>query len=151
MARILIIDDDQHSVSILQRVLSRFNHDILHASKGLTGLQIAASEPIDLVLLELTLPDIGGHTVAALINRIPGNIPVVAVTNNVDSATQRRAMTYGCDGYITKPVDTRTFPDQIAHFLRRAGSAGGDGSAEDGAAENEDWQDNLSRRPHTII
>ena len=118
MAKILVIEDDPHSADIVMRVLKRRGHEVLVASEGLTGLKIASQEQIDLVLLDLGLPDIGGHTIAALINRIPGNIPVVAVTASTDLATQKRAMSYGCDGYITKPIDTRAFPDQVAQFIR---------------------------------
>lgn len=118
MARILIIEDDPFSADIVTRVLVRARHEVLHASEGLTGLNIATEEDVDLVLLDLGLPDIGGHTIAALINRIPGDIPIVAVTASNDELTQRKAMTYGCKGYITKPIDTRTFADQIAPFIR---------------------------------
>jgi DNA-binding response OmpR family regulator len=118
MAKILVIEDDPHSADIAARVLKRRGHEVLVASEGLTGLKIASQEQVDLVLLDLGLPDIGGHTIAALINRIPGNIPVVAVTASTDMATQKRAMSYGCDGYITKPIDTRAFPDQVAQFIR---------------------------------
>ncbi|NDJ33900.1 MAG: response regulator [Chloroflexi bacterium] len=119
MAKILIIEDDPHSANIVQRVLSRRGHQVIHAKEGLTGLKMAGEESVDLVLLDLGLPDIGGHTIAALINRLPGDIPIVAVTGSTDAATQRRAMTYGCDGYITKPIDTRAFPAQIESFLNR--------------------------------
>ncbi len=128
MAKILVIEDDPHSADIVTRVLKRRGHEVLVASEGLTGLKIASQEQVDLVLLDLGLPDIGGHTIAALINRIPGNIPVVAVTASTDLATQKRAMSYGCDGYITKPIDTRAFPEQIAQFIRdKQGSPSADG------------------------
>jgi DNA-binding response OmpR family regulator len=117
MTKVLVIEDDPHSADIVSRVLARRGYEVIKAGEGLSGLKIAAHEEVDLVLLDLGLPDIGGHTIAALLNRIPGNIPVVAVTASTDAATQRRAMSYGCDGYITKPIDTRTFADQIAAFL----------------------------------
>jgi two-component system, cell cycle response regulator DivK len=117
MARILIIEDDPQSARLATRVLEREGHEITHTSEGLAGLKIASAGGVDLILLDLNLPDISGHTVAALINRIPGNIPVVAVTASSDLATERRALTYGCDGFITKPIDTREFPGQIAKFL----------------------------------
>ena len=118
MAKILVIEDDPHSANIVQRVLNRRGHEVVHAKEGLAGLKMAGDEGIDLVLLDLGLPDIGGHTIAALINRLPGDIPIVAVTGSTDSVTQRRAMNYGCDGYITKPIDTRAFPGQIEAFLQ---------------------------------
>src|SRR5215213_9135738 len=117
MARILIIEDDPQSARLATRVLEREGHEVTHTSEGLAGLKIASQGDVDLVLLDLGLPDISGHTVAALINRIPGDIPVVAVTASADAATEKRAMTYGCNGYITKPIDTRAFPEQIAKFL----------------------------------
>jgi len=117
MATILVIEDDVHSANIIRRVLSKHGHTIVIESEGLSGLKRAGQGDIDLILLDLGLPDIGGHTIAALINRIPGDIPIVAVTGRTDEPTRKRAMTYGCDGYITKPIDTRSFPDQISAFL----------------------------------
>ncbi len=117
MARILLIEDDPNSARLAIRVLEKEGHEIIHASEGLTGLKLASQDRVDLVLLDLGLPDISGHTIAALMNRIPGNAPVVAVTASNDEATERRAKAYGCDGYITKPIDTRAFPGQIAAFL----------------------------------
>ncbi len=141
MATILLIEDDQMSARLATRVLERAGHAVIHASEGLTGLKIASEQAVDLVLLDLGLPDIGGHTIAALINRIPGNIPVVAVTASTDQVTQQRALTYGCDGYITKPIDTRSFPEQIAHFLGNDGaalkSASNNGSSEAGHEESD--------------
>ncbi len=117
MARILLIEDDVNSAIITQRVLMRAGHDVIHAADGLTGLNIASNEQVDLVLLDLGLPDIGGHTIAALINRIPGHVNIVAVTASTDERTHRRALSYGCVGYLTKPINTRTFADEIAQYL----------------------------------
>lgn len=117
MANILVIEDDPNSARLTTRVLERAGHTVTHVAEGLTGLRMAGQTKPDLILLDLGLPDISGHTVAALINRIPGSTPIVAVTASADEATQRRALTYGCAGYITKPIDTREFPDQIADYL----------------------------------
>jgi CheY-like chemotaxis protein len=131
MARILIIEDDPQSARLVTRVLEREGYETIVATEGLTGLKIAGQGDIDLILLDLGLPDISGHTIAALINRIPGNIPVVAVTASADHASERRALTFGCDGYITKPIDTRAFPGQIGVFLKQppASRNGGDTSS----------------------
>lgn len=119
MAKILLIEDDPNSARLATRVLEKEGHEIIHTSEGLTGLKLASQQSVDLILLDLGLPDISGHTIAALINRIPGDVPIVAVTASSDEATERRAKAYGCDGYITKPIDTRAFPGQIAAFLER--------------------------------
>lgn len=141
MAKILLIEDDPQSARLATRVLQKEGHEVVHSSEGLAGLKIASQGGVDLILLDLGLPDISGHTVAALINRIPGDIPVVAVTASADTATERRARTYGCDGYITKPIDTRAFPAQVESFLRTGASAprpGDDKPADPGAAAEEE-------------
>lgn len=151
MAKILVIEDDPHSANIVRRVLSRNGHEVKHASEGLAGLKIASEETVDLVLLDLGLPDIGGHTIAALLNRIPGDIPVVAVTGSTDTATQRRAMTYGCDGYITKPIDTRAFAGQIEQFIQQ-GSSREPAPTETTTTDTTTAQsDNSNTSPSTVI
>jgi len=156
MAKILVIEDDPHSANIVRRVLSRHGHEVRHASEGLAGLKMASEDKVDLVLLDLGLPDIGGHTIAALLNRIPGNIPVVAVTGSTDTATQRRAMTYGCDGYITKPIDTRAFAGQIEQFIdqsaqRAPGPAEKPEPDTSTKSSTEDAKDGGKQSPSTVI
>lgn len=141
MIRILIIEDDPGSARLTTRVLEREGYEVTHVSEGLSGLKLASQGGIDLILLDLGLPDISGHTIAALINRIPGDVPIVAVTASSDAASERRAMTYGCDGYITKPIDTSAFPDQIRAFLKDNKSQNGTApeQSEDSApAERDD-------------
>jgi two-component system cell cycle response regulator DivK len=138
MATILLIEDDQNSANIVTRVLMRHEHKVIHASEGITGLKIAGDQTIDLVLLDLGLPDIGGHTIAALINRLPGDIPIVAVTASTDPVTQRRAMTYGCSGYITKPINTRTFIEEVEGFMHTNGQLATQDEADDAPAKASD-------------
>jgi len=117
MATILIIEDDPNSIKILTRVLEREGHETIFATEGLSGVKVINEQHVDLILLDMGLPDLGGHTVAALIKRIPGNVPIVAVTASTDPTVERRALSYGCVGYITKPINTRTFAEQIAPYL----------------------------------
>jgi two-component system, cell cycle response regulator DivK len=73
----------------------------------------------DLILVDLGLPDIDGQTLVALIKRAPElkNIPVVAVTAWPEDTARAMAEAYGCSGFISKPINVRTFPDQIAQIL----------------------------------
>ncbi|MBN1430683.1 MAG: response regulator [Anaerolineae bacterium] len=124
MATILIIEDDPNSIKILTRVLERAGHEVMFATEGLSGVKIIHEQKVDLILLDMGLPDLGGHTVAALIKRIPGSVPIVAVTASTDPAVERRARSYGCAGYITKPINTRTFIEQITPYLGGATEPG---------------------------
>jgi two-component system, cell cycle response regulator DivK len=92
---------------------------VIHASEGETGLTKAIEESPDLLLVDLGLPDIDGQTLVALVKRTPElkHIPVVAVTAWPEETARDMALAYGCDGFISKPINTRTFPEQIAQFL----------------------------------
>ena len=92
----------------MKRILEVNNYQVLHASDGESGFKIAVEEMPDLILVDLGLPDIDGQTLVALIKRVPElqNIP-----------TREMAVAYGCDGFISKPINTRAFPDQIAQFI----------------------------------
>ena len=106
----------------MKRVLQVREHEIVHASDGESGLQAAVEEKPDLILIDLGLPDIDGQTLVAFIKRVPElqNVPIVAVTAWPEDTAREMAQAYGCDGFISKPINTRTFPDQIAEFISNA-------------------------------
>lgn len=103
----------------MKRILEVRNHQIIHASDGESGLKAAVEEVPDLILIDLGLPDIDGQTLVAFIKRVPelNDIPIVAVTAWPEDTAREMAQAYGCDGFISKPINTRTFPDQLAQFI----------------------------------
>ena len=103
----------------MKRILEVNNYQVVHASDGESGFKIAVEEAPDLILVDLGLPDIDGQTLVALIKRVPElqNIPAVAVTAWPEDTAREMATAYGCDGFISKPINTRAFPDQIAQFI----------------------------------
>jgi two-component system cell cycle response regulator DivK len=104
----------------MRRVLEARKHQVIHASEGETGLKMAVEEVPDLILVDLGLPDIDGQTLVTFIRRVPelANIPIVAVTAWPEDTAREMAEAYGCDGFISKPINTRAFPDQIAAYLK---------------------------------
>lgn len=103
----------------MKRVLGARNHQIIHAEDGESGLKAAVEELPDLILIDLGLPDIDGQTLVAFIKRVPElkKIPIVAVTAWPENTAREMALAYGCDGFISKPINTRTFSDQIGEFI----------------------------------
>ena len=95
---------------------------MVHVSEGEAGLKTAVEDPPDLILVDLGLPDIDGQTLVALIKRVPQlkDVPLIAVTAWPEDTAREMAEAYGCDGFISKPINTRTFPDQIASFITKA-------------------------------
>ena len=119
MKTILQIEDNMANKLLVERVLAPHNYRLLHAGDGETGVSMALEEIPDLILIDMGLPDIDGQTVVTLMRQIPElqNIPLVAITAWPAATALQMAQSYGCDGCITKPIDVKSFPTQIAAYL----------------------------------
>lgn len=119
MKTILQIEDNLANKVLTERVLEPHNYRLLHAADGETGVSIALEEKPDLILVDMGLPDIDGQTVVTLMRQIPDleDVPIVAVTAWPADIAMEMARRYGCDGCILKPIDVKTFPDLVAHYL----------------------------------
>ncbi len=131
MKTILLIEDYSHDARLVMRALQHHDYEIVHASDGESGLQMAVEILPDLILIDLGLPDLDGQTLAAFIKRVPEltEVPLVAITAWPPDTAAEMAKAYGCDGYISKPISPREFPSQIDSFLRSP--SGGEQDAED--------------------
>jgi CheY-like chemotaxis protein len=83
---------------------------------------MAIDDTPDIILVDLGLPDIDGQTLVTLMKRMPelNGIPVIAVTAWPEDKARKMVTAYGCDGFISKPINTRLFPDQIAESLAKS-------------------------------
>lgn len=119
ISKILLIEDNEQNALLIKRILGARNHQVLHASEGEAGLKAAIAEPPDLILIDLGLPDIDGQTLIALMKRMPelAHVPLIVVSAWPEDTAREMVSAYGCDGFISKPINTRAFPDQIAAFL----------------------------------
>jgi CheY-like chemotaxis protein len=119
MATIVLVEDNALNARLTIKVLSTAGHEIVHAETALDGLRYIQTNPPDLVLLDIELPDLDGKTVANRLRRIPSmrTVPVVALSSHSSSQMQRLALAYGCDGFISKPIDIRHFPSQVEMYL----------------------------------
>lgn len=121
MPHIIVIEDEPHSARLALMLLRRAGYEVSVAEDGEGGLTTTLDHQPDLVLVDLGLPDMDGQTVVGLLRQQPGmaETPIVAFTAwPLDRATEM-AEAYGCDGLITKPINTRTFAAQVSEFLRR--------------------------------
>ena len=121
MTTILQIEDNYANKLLVERVLAPFGYRLLHASDGESGVSLAIEEKPDLILVDMGLPDVDGQTVVTLLRQIPEmkDIPIVAVTAWPPDKAMEIAQRYGCDGCITKPIDIRTFPGEVAVYLEK--------------------------------
>jgi len=119
ISKILLIEDNKQNALLIRRVLEARQHQVIHASEGEAGLEMALAEPPELILIDLGLPDIDGQTLITIMKHRPElkDIPLVAVTAWPEETARLMVTAYGCDGFISKPINTRIFPDQIAEYL----------------------------------
>ncbi|MBI3595989.1 MAG: response regulator [Nitrospirae bacterium] len=117
--KILYVEDNPENTLLVRRVLEAKGYQVLEAENGLTGIEVAGSEHPDLILMDINLPDMDGYAAATKIKNTKGTekIPIVALTANVMKGDRERTLTAGCDGYIAKPLDIRTFASQVEAFL----------------------------------
>lgn len=119
MTTILHIEDNPANKILIERVLEPQGYSIVYAPDGESGIIAALEHMPDLILLDMGLPDIDGQTVATLIKQMPqlANTPVVVITAWPAEKAMETAERYGLTGCILKPIDVKSFPQQIAGFL----------------------------------
>jgi len=107
MARILVIDDSKLILHVAKTILSKQGHQVLLAEDGNIGLQTAATEHPDLILLDLILPGINGYEVCQRIKKgaATSDIPVIMLTSKSEAADKVRGLEMGASDYVTKPFD----------------------------------------------
>ena len=125
MPKVLLIEDSLENTILVERILEASGYEILQAATGEQGIQTAVEELPDLVLIDIGLPDVDGHTVLTLLRQIDElkNVPLVAITAWPADIAQEMCNRYGYDGVIIKPISVRNFPKQIARHLAKSGEA----------------------------
>ena len=116
---ILVVEDNERNLKLLRDVLEYAGYDVRVARTAEDGISLAASEPPDLVLMDLQLPGIDGMEALRRLRESPrtAGIPVVAVTAQAMKQDRERALDAGFNGYVEKPISVRAFPDQVRRFL----------------------------------
>jgi two-component system cell cycle response regulator len=123
-ATILVVDDNPTNLKLASDVLEFEGYDILKAVDAEEAQVVLAATLPDLILMDIALPGMDGLTLTRKLKaeeRTRG-IRIVALTAFAMKGDDQKALDAGCDGYITKPIDTRNLPDQVAGFLARASS-----------------------------
>ena len=112
--KILYVEDNDDSYMLKNR-LSRAGFTVVVATDGAQGIAMATSEQPDLILMDLTLPDIRGEEATQRIKADPATkrIPVIALTANAMAGDREKAIASGCDDFDTKPVDMPRLLEKI--------------------------------------
>jgi len=130
MARILIVEDSPDNMKLFRTILGLKGHEVAGLTGGDGLLEAIEERAPELVLMDIQLPGKDGFTLLQEIRNSPTpRVRVVALTAHAMTGDRERALDAGFDGYITKPIDIRAFPEQIKRALdgeHPADQGGGD-------------------------
>ncbi len=124
-ATILVIEDDDASRQLVMYLLEASGYRVLSAENGAAGLELALSNPHDLILCDLQMPIMNGYQVAQTLRSHPRwrAVPLVAVTAFSMPGDREKALDMGFDDHLSKPITPETFVQQIQRFLDGDGAA----------------------------
>jgi two-component system OmpR family response regulator len=117
--RVLVIEDDPASRMAIVKSLRESRHTVFEAADGVTGLDIARTEPLDAVVLDLTLPRMDGIELLKLL-RTTSRVPVIVVSARRDEDDRVGTLDLGADDYLTKPFTVRELLARLRAVIRRA-------------------------------
>ncbi len=119
MPKILLVEDNEMNRDMLSRRLQRKGYSVVTAHDGEQGLLMARSEMPDLILMDISLPLMGGLEVARLLksDEATRQIPIIALTAHALVTDRDKAFEAGCDDYDTKPVEFGRLSEKIENLL----------------------------------
>ena len=116
---ILVIEDNELNMKLVRSLLKLGNYTMLEAVDAETGIKLARENNPDLVLMDIQLPGMDGLT-ATKILKADMEIMIIALTSHAMEGDEQKVKEAGCDGYITKPIDTRHFLKQVSDYLHES-------------------------------
>jgi two-component system cell cycle response regulator DivK len=119
---ILYVEDNLDNRNLIRRVLMAEGYSMVDASSASQAIERLEQGGIDLILMDINMPDMDGYTLTSQIRSMDrfSKIPIVAVTANVMRGDREKSLAAGCDGYIQKPIDIDILAQQIERFLTRS-------------------------------
>jgi putative two-component system response regulator len=123
--RILIIEDNPVNMELASDLLEVAGYQTIQADNAEDGIRMAQEHLPDLVLMDIALPGMDGLTATTILRQQPAtsSIPIIALTAHAMRGDEDKALAVGCVGYITKPINTRSFSRMVKEFADQAPSA----------------------------
>ena len=119
MKRILVVEDNETNLYLIKFMLNKSGYEVIEAMDGQTGVELAAKEKPDLILMDIQLPDIDGLEATKRIraSEADSEIPIIALTSYAMVGDREKALAAGCTGYIEKPINPETFIADMEKYL----------------------------------
>jgi CheY-like chemotaxis protein len=120
--KVLVVEDNDMNMQLVEFLLEEGGFDIVKATSGEEALSITRDPEgaaLDLILMDIHLPGVDGLSVVRAMKAEPrtSGVPILALTAHAMRGDRDRFLQAGCDGYISKPIDVKTFIDSIRQYL----------------------------------
>ncbi|KHL92338.1 heme response regulator HssR [Paenibacillus sp. IHB B 3415] len=120
MIKILVVEDDKHVRKLMNAVLKREGYDVVTAENGREALEVLEVQHIDLIILDIMMPEMDGYEFAEELKEADNRIPILMATAKQLPEDKKKGFRLGTDDYMTKPVDTEEMLLRIQALLRRS-------------------------------
>ena len=122
LQKILIVEDNPTNLRLIRMVLRNKGYSVLEATDGEEALAVAIEGRPDLIVMDIQLPKMNGLEVTRRLRQTPQfrRTPIIALTASAMEGDRDKIIAAGCDEYISKPVDTHSFPLLVAEMLQRS-------------------------------
>lgn len=119
MIRVLVVEDNRDNLMLINDLLVMLRYEVITAFNGVEGVEKATTELPDLILMDLSLPEMDGWTAAKTIKSDPvsAHIPIIALTAHAMVGDREKAIEAGCDDYISKPINILELRTKLALYL----------------------------------
>jgi CheY-like chemotaxis protein len=117
---ILAVEDNPVGLRVLRHVLQRKNFQVVCATSGREAIDAAKAQKVDLILMDLQMPDINGLEASAAIRKLPGyqETPILALTANYSDQTKEQCLAAGMQAFLSKPVDAHELWSAVSRYLK---------------------------------
>ena len=120
MFQILVVDDDKNTRMLFKAVLEAENYSVLTAEDGVQALKVMDENHVDLVVLDVMMPNMDGYAFTRTLREGNDNLPILMVSDKQLPADKKQGFLVGTDDYMTKPIDEEEMLLRIRALLRRA-------------------------------
>jgi len=120
--RILVVEDNTLNLELVTDLLEANGFEVLPAQTDEEGIALACRCAPDLILMDVSLPGLDGLAATKALRADPEtrHLPIIALTAHAMKGDEQVALDAGCDGYLAKPIDTRSFGSKVAGFIAAA-------------------------------
>ena len=124
--KVMIVEDNELNMKLFRDLIEASGYETVRTRNGLEALELARTHRPDLILMDIQLPDMDGVAALGRLKAEPTTtaIPVVALTAFAMKEDEERFLRAGFGGYLHKPIDVKTLPDQVRRYCERGHEGG---------------------------